>query len=171
MSRRGVTLVELLMVAVISSIGFVALALPFAAERSMWGNGKRQSEAQRDAQMALRAIARVARESLAYSVVNPGPNQGAVGFDQPGGATGIDTCVRGGPSDNFQLTVRPSCNGAISQVLIDGVRSRIASFRVVPVVPNQQLRIELLVRHRLRQNDTRENEELLITEVYLRNGV
>ena len=63
MSRRCVTLLELLIATVISTIAMFALVPPFLAEGNLFRKGQRQTEAQRDAQMAMRAIARVARES------------------------------------------------------------------------------------------------------------
>ena len=60
-SRKGVTLIELLVTIVIGSIAMMALSVPFMSERIFWLSGDAQAESQRDAQMALRAMARVAR--------------------------------------------------------------------------------------------------------------
>src|SRR3989338_6543618 len=69
-SRRGVTLIEVLMVVVISAIAMFALVPPFLAEGSLFRKGKRQTEAQRDAQMALRAMGFAARESNSAEVTS-----------------------------------------------------------------------------------------------------
>ena len=66
MNRRGVTLIEMLIALVISAIAMMALAVPLIAERAMVGSGKAQTEAQRDAEMVLRAIARAALGSDQY---------------------------------------------------------------------------------------------------------
>ena len=70
-AHRGVTLVEVLITVVIASIAMMALAVPFVAERSFWGVGKRQTEAQRDAQLAMRTIARMGREGATYYLDSP----------------------------------------------------------------------------------------------------
>ena len=73
MNRRGVTLIELLITIIIGAIAMLALAVPFSAERIFWLRGDTQAEAQRDAQLALRAMARVGRQSSCYEIV--GNNQ------------------------------------------------------------------------------------------------
>ncbi len=67
-NQKGVTLIEILIVAIIGAIALIALAVPFMAERRFSGLGKSQIEAQRDAQLVTRAIARIARESSASSI-------------------------------------------------------------------------------------------------------
>ena len=62
MNRRGVTLIELLITVMIGAIAMFALVPPFIAEGNFFRKGKRQTEAQRDAQMVLRAMARAVRE-------------------------------------------------------------------------------------------------------------
>jgi len=176
MNRRGVTLIELLMTIVIGSIAMLAIWPPFVAERIFWNKGKRQTEAQRDAQMALRAIARDARQRTNYIVTLPpaGPNSGAIGF--LGGPAGGGACFIGGPSafilfGSGQLVERNGCDGGpLKAVLIDGVRSKVASFTVTPIIANRLVRLRLVVTHQLRTTDPRTEQEILETEIYLRNG-
>ena len=115
MNRRGVTLIELLITVVIGAIAFFALAMPFIAERASWGAGNRQTEAQRDAQMGMRAIARTARASSSYNAVT--------GFTV---ACGTTTFTKVGS----QLLMN-NCGTPLT--LINGVKSQVASFSITPV--------------------------------------
>ena len=160
MNRRGVTLIELLMAIVIGTIAFFALAMPFIAERSFWNSGRRQAEAQRDAQMGLRAMARVARQSTSYAVSQGGAQ---VAFTPPSG--GSPSCFRGGPAFGNQLLLfaNTTCTGS-PLVLIDGNRSRVTSLIMTSITPNRLVQVQLQVTH---QN---QRTELLATNLFLRNA-
>jgi len=175
---RGVTLIELLMVVIIASIGMFALVPPLLAEGQLFRKGKRQTEAQRDAQIALRAIARVARESTGYELQVSTPGYTVIRFFRPSGTV---QCFRGGtspppPNAPFSLIVGPACEFHPSHtVLIDGVRSRVQTFAVTPVppAPSSLFRIQLNVSHRLRGDpnpDPFSEVEQLETEIFLRNA-
>ena len=165
MNRRGFTLIEMLITLVIGSIAMFALAAPLIAEGQFFRKGKRQTEAQRDAQMAFRAIARVARQSLSYSI----PAAGTLIFTEP---VGGQACFQSGA--NQLLMTRPNCVGGPlgtnTTVLIDGVRSRVQNFTVTQIVPNKLVRIHLEINHRLRTADPFTEQEILETELFLRNG-
>ena len=163
MNRRGVTLIELLMTIIIGSIAMLPLAIPFSAERIFWNKGKQQTESQRDAQMGMRAIARVAHGAQSYS-----RSSGHLLFQLPGP---IFRCFDGGPAFSNQL-VLTNCGDPPSPlaVLIDGNRSQVDSFVVTQVVPNKLVRVKLQVSHRLRTTDPRQEDEILETELFLRNG-
>ena len=169
MNRLGVTLIELLITVLIGAIAIFALVPPFVAEGNLFRKGKRQTEAQRDAQTALRAIARVARQSTGYHNVISGPTFGQIVFDNPGTPT-TTTCFSGGSSVGNHLVKGVGCEGANPTVLIDGVRSRVQSFTITQVVPNKLVRIRLDVSHQLRTTDPFSENELIETELFLRNG-
>ena len=158
MSRRGVTFIELLITVIIGSIAMLALVVPFSAERKFWNQGKRQTEAQRDAQLVLRAMAHAIREGSTYDGVNftvpcpPSGTPGTVTFAlHPGG-----------------VLHQHGCKGEL--ILIDGIRSKAASFTIAPVVPNRLVRVQLDVTHQLRATDPFTENEVLQTEIFLRNG-
>jgi len=166
MSRRqAFTLIELVITMVISTLALLALSVPFMAERTFWGAGNRQTEAQRDAQVALRALGRAAREASSYAVMNPGPTLGQLTVTGPGGVT----CVTGGPAAGGQLLLGNGCADPAPLVLIDGVRSRVASLQVTPA-GTRLVRVRLLLQHRLRVTDVTVEDELVETELYLRNA-
>ena len=160
MTRRGVTLIEVLITIVIGAIAFFAAAMPFIAERSFWGSGNRQAEAQRDAQMAVRAMARVARESNGYTLI-------------PGGVTfhGAPTC--GGGDVTFEVhaggVFHQHCGGTTS-ILIDGVRSKMSSFTPTQITANTLVQIALVVTHQLQATNPTTRSETLVTNLYLRNA-
>jgi prepilin-type N-terminal cleavage/methylation domain-containing protein len=148
--KRGVTLIELLITVVIGSITLCALAMPFIADRSFWASGRGQSEAQRDAQMVMRAIARVARESTGYTA--------ATGFQPPVGPS-RQFCLQAG-----QLFLADTCtNPTTSVLLIDGNRSLVTNLVIAPIT-NKLVRIQLEVTHLNR------GTEQLETELLLRNA-
>lgn len=160
MNRRGITLIEVLITVIIGSIAMLALTIPYSMEPLFWGQGKRQTEAQRDAHMVLRAMARVARESAGYTIA-----AGGVTFN------GAPTC--GGGSATFEL--HPSGEfhqhcGANTAILIDGVRSKVASFTPTQIIANKLVQITLTVTHQLRATDPRTQSETLGTQLYLRNA-
>ena len=169
MNRRAFTLIELLVTMVIGVIAMFGLAAPLVAERNFWNTGKRQTEAQRDAQTAMRAIERVAREGIACPV----SGSGSVAFQVPCDRFGVINPPSANvlfSSQNGQLQMTNACLGGVTSILIDGVRSRVASFISTPIITNRLVRIQLQVAHRLHQNNPREEDELLVTELFLRNN-
>jgi len=163
------------MTIVISSIAVLAMWPPFVAERVFWNKGKRQTEAQRDAQMAMRAMARVARQSNTSTVFNPSSppsNFTEIEFLNPFGGSGCFTGFVGGAFAG-QLWLRETCESPNTTVLIDGVRSRITSIAAEEVVDDRLLRVRVVVSHRLRGGpnpDPRQEDEILETKLFLRNG-
>lgn len=120
MNRRGVTLIELLMTMIIGGIAFFALSVPFMAERNFWNSGKRQTLTQDDAHMAMRTIARTARQSAGYNA-----------------ALGSFAVACGNESftaSNGQLTLT-DCDGN-AHMLIDGSQSRVGVFSITAVSTN-----------------------------------
>ena len=177
-SQRGVTLIEVLMVVVISAIAMFALVPPFIAEGSLFRKGKRQTEAQRDAQMALRAMARVGRESTDCVVSSPIPTNVVVRFAPPVGGGG-DDCFIGKPisqGGNGSLILQQGCGTEGQIILIEGTtlqgrRSWLEEMTAEEIVNNQLLRVRLVVSHRLRATtDPHEEDEILETTLFLRNG-
>jgi prepilin-type N-terminal cleavage/methylation domain-containing protein len=161
MNRRGVSLVELLVTVVISAIAIMALTVPFAVERSFWGVGRRQAEAQRDAQVALRAIARIARQNSIYTPTSINPNSSRIQF---GGSAG---CFQGGPAFNGQLQYYAAvCGTGTPTLVINGnaARSRITNIAFTTVTPNRLFLVTLTVTYNNRET------EVLTTELYLRNA-
>ena len=146
MTRRGVTLVELIVTVVIGAIAFFALAMPFIAERSFWGSGNRQTEAQRDAQVVMRAIARTARSSSGYNAVTGFTvNCGTTSFTKSGSQLLMD-----------------SCGDALT--LIDGAKSQVASFSITPV-STKLVTVQLRITRVGGQED-----ESLQSQLFLRNA-
>lgn len=168
MNRRGVTLIEVLMATVISAIAMFALAAPLIAEGQLFRKGKRQTESQRDAQIALRAVARTARQGGSYQVTGASPSHILTIYDKPGGV--IIGCFQGGPVFGSQFQTDTTACSPASPALIDALRSRVTSFTVTPVIPNKLVRIRLDVSHRLQTSDSYTENELLETELFLRNG-
>lgn len=171
MNKRGVTLIEALITLIIAGIAMFGLAAPFIAERAFWGSGKAQAESQRDAEMALRAIARVARES---DTCEPlpffGPDSIQLEFNGPAGGR----CFEGGPGFGDQFRIGESCTGGAGigglDTLIDGNRSKVVSFQAVEIVDDRLVRIRLEVTHEAIVGSGRQENEVLETEVFLRNG-
>lgn len=163
MTRRGVTLVELLMAIVIGAIALMALSAPLIAERSSWVIGQNKTEAQRDAQMALRAMARVARQGSDYAIaINA---LGDITFTTPCGARRF----QGGPTFGYQLKLIDGCAGQ-TFTLIDGVRSQVISFVPTMVTAKKLVTIQLNVSRRSSATDPRIQTESLVTDLFLRNG-
>jgi len=155
--RRGVTLIEVLITIVISAIALFALVPPFLAEGSFFRKGKRQTEAQRDAQMVLRAMARATREGSGY---DPATNK----FTVPCGLVWFERHAADGTLHQH------GCLGDVP--LIDGAigRSKATSFTVTPIIANRLVQIGLTVTHQLRPTDPNTESENLVTELFLRNG-
>jgi type II secretory pathway pseudopilin PulG len=163
----GVTLIELLITIVISTIALLALTAPFVAERSFWGIGKRQTEAQRDAQVALRAIARAAREGNAITTPLAGFSGNTFTFTTP--SCPVFGITFSGDPLSGQLLMTDGCAGGLPIPLIDGVRSRVNNL-VFTGITNKLVHIQLDVTHRLRTTDPNVQNELLQTEIFLRNA-
>ena len=160
-NQKGVTLVEVLIVTIIGVIAFMALAVPFLSERRFSGLGKSQVEAQRDAQLVTRAIARIARESNSFTPSGVAGNSGAT-FTR---ATGAAVCFEGGLNFNGQLLRRSGCGNTAGEIiLIDGVRSRVTNFTAIEVVNDKLVDISLNVIYQNQRSET------LQTRIYLRNG-
>ena len=157
-NARGATLVELLIVAIISSIAMLALVAPFVAERRVSIGGRRQTEAQRDAQIGLRAMARAARESSSY--IRPAANN--VTFtDTTGGAPCTRQFQQVVTAGNSQLVLTDGCAGTV--VTLIGGRSQVSIFNV-DVVNTRLVRVQLGVTHETQGSET------VQTELYLRNA-
>ncbi len=154
---RGISLVELLTAMTISTIALSGLAVPFLAERTFWLSGESQAEAQRDAQLALRAMALVARESNGHAAFASGDQ---IIFANP--YAGCSFLFQGGQNfgGRFQV-VDVGCTDQTT-VLIDGNRSVVTNFVVQPITP-KLVSVQLVVRHRNRRNET------LQTQIFLRN--
>ena len=159
-SQRGASLIELLITIIIGVIALMALAVPFVAERSFESSGKRQTEAQRDAQMALRSMTKAARDSSSY-FVTAGASSTRIDFARPCGTMSFE----GGP--NFSGGQIWWVNGCVAPVdttvLIDGIRSRVTNFTVTPVTTR-------LVKLRLDVIHENLRSEFLETEIFLRNA-
>ena len=162
MNQRGVTLIEVLMTVVIGVIAFFPLAMPFVAERGFSITGENQTEAQRDAQVVLRAMAGVARESSAYAYDASVPER--IVFTTPGCAGSVIFELHGGGELHWH-----DCGGN-TFALIDGVRSQVTNLTFTPVVANKLVRVSLTVVHSRSAGGPRAQAEVLETELFLRNG-
>ena len=163
-SRRlrpaGASLIELLLTILMASFALLAAAVPFIGAGSFRGTGRAQTEAQRDAQMALRSLLHYARSGTQYTVTsNPGDT--TVTFNFLCGTRVFE----GGPNFNGgTLRLVDNCQSpARTVVLIDGNRSRVNQFTASTVTTNL-LALELDVRRLNRRNET------LRTQVHLRNA-
>ena len=155
LNQRGVTLVELLVVIVISSIALMALSVPLVAERSFWASGTRQAEAQREAQLVMRAIARVAHESSSYAVAGS-----QITFTAPCGGRQFLTAGAGGKQ--FQMI--DGCTSPPKTVtFIDGDETQVTQFNVTFINP-KLIGIDLEITENGQQN------EFLQTQFFLRNA-
>ena len=104
--QRGVTLVELLVTIIIGSIAFMALTLPFVAERATWQIGRAKAESQRDAQLALTALARTAHAGGFATVTGAAPSNTLTIYDKNPATGGIVIgCFQGGPAYANQFQV------------------------------------------------------------------
>lgn len=171
---RGFTLTELLVVIVIASVMIFAFAMPFVAERIFWRHGNQQTEAQRDAQMVMHAIAYTARgcQSTSPSVLTGQPQVTLTNCacrDTNGILTGNlgDITFQGGPTYNGQFQKVDRCTN-ITSTLVDGVRSKVIQFAAdefrATAPKNPLLHLTLQVDHK----DS--GTELLETRILLRNA-
>jgi hypothetical protein len=146
----------------------MALAVPFIAERAMNLSGQAQTEAQRDAQMVMRAIARAARESTQYAsgafsiICDPGPD-GVFGTADD--VIGTRQFIPIGS----QLDLQDTCTGQ-TVTLIDGVRSRVATFTLSELINDRLVQVQLVIQHEPRVGGGRIQVETMETEIHLRNG-
>ena len=152
--RRGFTLIEVLMTIVISSIAMMALATPFVAERRFWLLGTAQSEAQRDAQVVLRSMARTVRQSTGYNVATNT-------FNFAGCPNGRQFRRTG--AGNNQLQFVDNCPGGQTITWIDGNRSRVTNFTIT-AINSRLVQVWLDVTYNNSENES------LITEILLRNA-
>ena len=155
MKERGASLVELLIAMVISAIAILAIAAPFMAERSFWARGKRRVEAQRDAQMVMRAIAHVARPSRGCDAHNPAELS----------CTSVSLCATEFQTSGAQFQMIDGCQlPAKTITLIDGTKSAVTKFTTTPIMTNKVVKVELEI--------TREGKEkaLLVTQIFARNA-
>ena len=169
MNRRAVTLIELLITIVIGSIAMFALAVPFSAERIFWLSGRARTEAQRDAQLALRAMARVARQSACYDIVGAdqvtlyaGPR---VGLACTGATNG---CFRrvGNQFESYSGTL---CTGVSPALVIDGGRSQVTALSIIRSAAGSDRLVQAQLTVRNTAGSQQQTEQLL-TELYLRNA-
>lgn len=150
--NSGVSLIELLIVIIIGGIATLALSVPFVAERRFWMLGSAQTESQRDAQLALRAIARIVRESSGF-------NDTTKEF-----TIGCGTVYFEKHDEDGSLHLH-GCLG--TRTLIDGAlsKSKVQAFTVTSVSGNPKLvDIQIDVIHNGQAN------ELLDTQLFLRNA-
>jgi len=158
-NQRGVSMVELMITVVIALIVVFATAVPFFAERSFLVQGERQAEAQRDAQFAMQAIARIGRQSTGVAITTPAANHQRITFTQPCGTIIFD----GGAGFNGgQLQRNNQCPGQ-TDLLIDAGRSRVATFTAAAVSANV-INFQIDVIHDNQRN------ELLNTQIFVRNA-
>lgn len=154
-NEKGFSMIELLMVVIISAIALVGAAMPFYAEQAFWRTGKERAGSQRDAHMVMRAIARTAREGTGYTI-----DLGARSVTFHGNCDQDFQWVNGNQLQMVDHCVSP----AATQVLIDGAASRITQFTVMQVVANRLVDIQLEI---LQGNQEREQ---LHTQIFLRNA-
>ena len=169
MNRRGVTLIELLITIVIGGIAMLALVVPFSAERIFWLKGDAQAEAQRDAQLVLRAIARTARESGCYELTGIAQITLYAGVRVGGNCTGaVNGCFRRFGSQ-FESYAGTNCTGT-PMVLINGGRSQVTVLTLSrPVAGSDRLaQVQQLTVTNTR--GTQQSSEQMATNLYLRNA-
>lgn len=160
--QRGISLIELLIAILIGSIAMFGLALPFVEGGNLLRSGTRRAEAQRDAQVVMHQIARVARQSNGYTI-----NNNQITFTST-------SCTRifqrtGGSNNQLQMT--DTClSGGQPFLLIDGNRSQVVAWTLTQITLNKLVRISLQLSHRLRTTGNGQLGETLVTEFFLRNG-
>ena len=161
----GLTLIELLIAVMISAIAMFGLALPLISGKLSTRIGFRQTEAQRDAQLIMQAIARRAHERSSYIINGPGN----ITFATPCGTWQFQKGGVGG--SQFLMT---DCSGSPLPPLIDGKRSQLTNFTVAnvgPVGKTRLVRVNLTLVHQLGTlTDNRQETETLLTDLYLHNA-
>ena len=164
MNRRGLTLIELMITLVITGIALSTIVIPFVAERAFWKVGERKAEAQRSTQVVFRGIAHYGRGASQFSILNTGTFNSVTLIP----VSGSNVTFQGGPlyssgagQPTGQLVMRDT---STTGILIDGVRSKVTNFTVTSIISNKLVRLHLEVQHENQQN------EILETEVFLRNA-
>ena len=162
-NSSGVTLVELLVALLISGMALFGLAVPFFSEQLFWRQGDRQAEAQRDAQVVLRVLARAARMSSGHNLA-VGTSSNSITFNLicPDGVTSGTRQFTGTPGGSGQFRMTDSCSGQ-TVTFIDGNRSEVTDWEVT-AVSSQSVSVRIEVT---RKGD---RSELLETGIYLRNA-
>lgn len=175
-TRSGVTLIELLVAVIIGAIACLGLSAPMMAERRFWILGNAQAESQRNAQLATRAIARVAREAGQLRSISTFPWGAIYRFETPECAGDMVFIARVATG---KLEFQEQCGVPGPVVtLIDGDadgdtqmnrnESWLTEFAIIevgPEDPSKTLRVLVRVRH------GGVEEELLETTLFLRNWV
>lgn len=164
-NQRGVTLLELLIVMIIGVIVLLALAIPLVSSYSLLSAGKRQTESQRDAQLVTRAIAFAAREAKSYLITGDSTNR-TITFTVPTVSGTCTVAFQGGPAFNGgQLSVNNQCLVTPwNATLINGSKSKVIDPDIFTVVSSDLVKIRLNVEYENQRN------ELLETEIFLRNA-
>ena len=156
---RGVTIVELLIVILISGMVYLAATVPFAAQSTLRTTGNARAESQRDAQAALTMLARLAHQGS-------GPNL-AVGAAPTNTLTFTTVCAGGGTApvtasinaNRFQLV--NNCT-AVTSVANDGARSQTTALTFTrPSAKLIQVALTVVYNNRA--------QETLTTNLFLRN--
>ena len=158
--QRGITLVELLVTIVMSTMVFLSLSMLLSTVQAVRGSGEDQSEAQRDASLVLQTLARAGRQSTGYTI---SLNGAKVTFTS--GA--CSPSFQGGPTigpGGGQVQMSDGCPSPTTTLLIDGARSRATQFQMTSVSPNKVVHARIQITYRGQQN------ELLETDLFLRNG-
>ena len=169
-SDHGASLIEILVALVIGAIALLALAMPYATEKSFWNIGNRQAEAQRDTDMVLRSISRIARQGQSYTVTPVASGDKKITFVMPPGVCSSTVYFEGGsayPSslNGGQFVWQDGCASPPTTVtLIDGVASKVTNFDVTTIVANKLVKIKLSVINKNQQTETMEKQ------IFLRNG-
>jgi type II secretory pathway pseudopilin PulG len=163
----GFTLTELLVTFVITAVMMTAFTAPFMAERIFWREGNQQMEAQRDAQLVLRAVARFAREANAATVTTPASGQTQITLTCPLDTTPVTwapVVFLGGPGLNggqMQMTDQ-RVSPARTIPLINGIKSKVQVFTASFV--NKILFVQVQVQNQDFGSETLE------TRIFLRNA-
>ena len=158
---RGFTLTEILMTFVITSVMMVAFTAPFMAERIFLREGNQQMEAQRDAELVLHAITRVARECKDAEVTAPASGQTQITLSCPLDTTPVTwapVVFLGGQMQRTDQRVSP----ARTILLINGIKSKVQVFTAS--FANQILYLQVQV------NNQDFGSETLETRIFLRNA-
>ena len=156
----GVTLVEMLVTIVMSTMVFLSLTILLSTAQSFRGSGENQTEVQRDASLILKTMAHIARQSTGYTI---SLNGAKVTFTS--GA--CSPSFQGGPTigpGGGQVQMSDGCSIPTTTLLIDGAWSRATQFQMTSVSPNKVVHARIQITYRGLQN------ELLETDLFLRNG-
>ena len=156
----GVTLVEMLLTILMSTMVFLSLTMLLSTAQAVRGSGENQSEAQRDASLVLGTMARIARQSRGYTISLSGSK---ITFTSSGACS---PSFQGGPAFGVgggQVQMSDGCSTPTTTLLIDGAWSRATQFQLT-FVSASVVHAKVQVTYRGRQN------ELLETDLFLRNA-